>query len=70
MEKGGLQAYQDSFVVRAQLRVDVDILATKICSTVKNKESRLIYPRSYGVLRWFPALARLVVDRYSPPLAK
>ena len=70
MGKAGLQAYQDSFAVRAQPRGDVDILATKICRAVKNKESRLIYPRFYGVLRWFPALARLVVDRYSPPLAK
>jgi len=37
---------------------------------VDKKKARIIYPRAYGVVLWFPRLARWVTARFSPPLRR
>ena len=43
-------------------------LARAIRIAVERRQTRLIFPRLYGAARSFPALARWVVDRFTPPL--
>jgi short-subunit dehydrogenase len=43
-------------------------LAVEMVSALERGRGRLIYPRFYALARWFPTLARWLVDRGTPPL--
>lgn len=58
----------DSRVKRATPTGDVRVLARLVARAVERKHARVIYPRVYAVTRWFPWLARWVLDRAAPPL--
>jgi short-subunit dehydrogenase len=43
------------------------VLARLVIRAVERRHARLIYPRIYGLARWFPSLARWTADRIPPP---
>jgi short-subunit dehydrogenase len=45
-------------------------LARRIRRAVEKKQARVIYPGVYAVSRHFPALTRILVDRFTPRLAR
>ena len=49
---------------------DTQTLARLVADAVEKKRARVIYPRVYSLARWFPALARWVLDRGAPPLLR
>ena len=69
MAQAGLQAYQSSLMLRLQPTKTAAGLATEIDRSLERNRARLVYPRSYGLVRWFSPLVRWVMDRFAPPLA-
>lgn len=49
---------------------DPKVLAKLIANSVEQRKARVIYPRVYTLARWFPALFRWGVDRFTPPMKR
>jgi len=41
-------------------------LAQRVLSAIERRKARVIYPRPYAAARYFPALTRWIMDRFSP----
>ena len=68
MGRAGLAAYEASAGLNLQPRGDVGVLARRIADAVERDRARVVYPRIYGLARWFPTITRWVMDRFSPAL--
>jgi short-subunit dehydrogenase len=49
---------------------DARVLARLIANAVERRRPRVIYPRVYSLARFFPTLARLVVDHGTPSMRR
>lgn len=47
---------------------DTETLAKLVHKAVRKRKRRVIYPRVYGVVNWFPSITRWMMDRYTPSL--
>lgn len=68
METAGRAAYGEMSKL-AQLLTpvgDADVLARLIADAVENKDERVIYPALNALGRHFPAITRMVLDRFTP----
>lgn len=68
METAGREAYGEMSKV-AQLLTPVgeaDVLARLIADAVEQKEERVIYPAMNALGRHFPAITRMVLDKFTP----
>ena len=43
-----------------------DVLAARIRRGAERGSARLVYPRLYWTSRWFPGIARWLLDRVTP----
>lgn len=65
----GLKAYRPSKMLAMQPQGTTDGLAQRIVKAVEKRRARVVYPRIYGMTRWFSPLTRWVMDRATPALA-
>ena len=68
METAGRAAYEEMSKL-AQLLTPVgeaDVLARLIADAVEHKDERVIYPAINALGRHFPAMTRMVLDRFTP----
>ncbi len=68
METAGREAYGEMSKF-AQLLTpvgDADVLARLIADAVEQKDERVIYPAMNALGRHFPAITRMVLDRFTP----
>jgi short-subunit dehydrogenase len=49
---------------------DAGVLARLVANAVEKRRARIIYPRVYVLARYFPALARWVIDHVMPPMRR
>lgn len=68
MEAAGRAAYEETGVSKATPTGEPDVLARMVVEAVRSKRDRIIYPRSFGLVRHFPNLTRWVLDRFTPRL--
>lgn len=65
----GLKAYRPSRMLAMQPQGTTEGLAARVVRAVAKRQPRVIYPRIYGVTRWFSPVTRWVMDRATPALA-
>jgi short-subunit dehydrogenase len=69
LEAEGRAAYEETVMMRLLTPTgDPRILARKIADGVAARRSRIIYPAAYALVRHFPNLTRLLLDRFTPPV--
>ena len=69
MEDAARSQYQPSFATRAVPTGQPEELARLIDNAIKRRRPRVIYPRVYGLARYFRVIAQWVTDKATPPLA-
>ena len=71
MARAGYAAYPDSLSVRLLPEGTPEEMARRIREAVDLRKSRVIYPSFYVLLRYFPWVARWLLDRMTPrPFSK
>ena len=70
MGQAGYTKYEPTLAARLSPVGTTDELARMIRRAVERRRPRIIYPRTYGIVRWFPYLARWFTARFSPPLRR
>jgi short-subunit dehydrogenase len=68
MEEAGRAAYESSAALRSTPTGDPDVLARLVAHAVERRRARVIYPRVYGLARYFPNTTRWFLDAFTPPL--
>ncbi|MCP4503708.1 MAG: SDR family NAD(P)-dependent oxidoreductase [Deltaproteobacteria bacterium] len=65
----GAARYESSLAFRMQAWGTVDVLAKKILRAVEKKNTRVVYPKSYGSVRFLPdGMVRFAMDLLTPSL--
>lgn len=73
MARAGLAAYEATPLLRLQPTATSTELARAVARAIERRVPRLVFPRVYGLTRWFPAIVRWFMDRFAPkvlPAAK
>ena len=73
MAEAGYAAYPPDPVKKLLPEGDAATLARRVRRAVERRQARVIYPRAYAITRWFPAVTRWFLDRFTPrplPLAE
>lgn len=68
MGESAYQKYEESAALKMQPRGTTTELARLIRQAELRRKPRVVYPRFYQLTRWFPALTRMVMDRFTPKL--
>jgi short-subunit dehydrogenase len=69
LEAEGRAAYEETWMMRMLTPTgEPDVLARKIADGVAARRARIIYPAAYALVRHFPNLTRVLLDRFTPPL--
>lgn len=68
MTQGSLDAYGRTGLAGRLPLGDTATLARRVRRAVEKRRARLIYPRFYAVVRWFPRLAAWLAARFAPRL--
>ena len=69
LETAGRAAYQDSLLARLMAPTgSPEVLARLVAAAVERRRPRVIYPRLNVLGRHFPALTRVLLDAFTPPL--
>lgn len=69
LEAAGRAAYQESFLARVLAPTgQAEVLARLVANAVQKKRARVIYPRLNIFARHFPAMTRILLDAFTPPL--
>jgi short-subunit dehydrogenase len=66
----GLTRYEKSWATSLTPFGTSSELARMIRRGVARRTARIIYPRVYGIVRWFPNLSRWFTLRFSPPVKR
>ena len=70
MAQGGLDLYgRKGLAARIPLG-DAAQLADRLRRAIERRRARLVYPRFYAVVRWFPRLSRWIAERFAPRLPR
>lgn len=70
MARRGFTRYESSLGARLSPVGTAEGLARLVRLAVLRRRARIIYPRAYAVVRYFPNLARWFTARFSPPLVR
>jgi short-subunit dehydrogenase len=70
MGRAGFAKYEPTLAARLSPEGTADGLARLVLRAVDRRRPRVIYPRLYGIVMWFPWLSRWVSVRASPPLKR
>ena len=70
MGQRGFARYEKSLATKLSPVGNAAELARMIRRGVESRRARIIYPRSYGIVRWFPYLSRWFTARFSPPVLR
>lgn len=62
-------AYPPSRAVRMLPTASPDALARRIVRAVRRHRARVVHPRVYALFRWFPVVARWLLDRFTPAVS-
>ncbi|MCA9522516.1 MAG: SDR family oxidoreductase, partial [Myxococcales bacterium] len=68
MGTAGYARYEETLGMKLQPRGTTTELARLIRRAELRRKARVVYPRVYLLTRWFPALTRVVMDRFTPKL--
>jgi hypothetical protein len=68
MTQAGLDRYGRKGLARMMPVGDAAAMARSIRRAVERRKRRLIYPRLFTVLRWFPGVSRWFAERFAPRL--
>jgi short-subunit dehydrogenase len=68
MTRGGLEVYGRKGLAAMIPLGDARALARRLRRAVERRRARLIYPRFYAVLRWFPRISGFIAERIAPRL--
>jgi short-subunit dehydrogenase len=67
MKRSGLESYGDPSLMTKLMPVGrPSAFATIICDAIETKKRRVIYPRVYGLVRWFPRISQWLSERVGP----
>lgn len=66
MEAAAVEAYGNAASARLIPRGTPEGLASQILQAIDRRSPRVVYPRIYGVARWFQPLARWLTERTAP----
>lgn len=66
MADGALSAYGTNLALRLQPRGTTEGLAAMVKTAIVRRRARVIYPRTYGFVRWLSPLVRWFVDAFAP----
>lgn len=66
MAQTGYTKYEASLSARLAPLGRADTLARMIRKGVKSKRARIIYPRLYGIVLWFPRISRWFSAKFAP----
>lgn len=67
MLRAATAGYPDARAVRSLPSGTPTALARRIRRAVERRRARVIYPRVYTLFRYFPAIIRRLLDRFTPP---
>ena len=70
MGHASLSAYEPSWAFRLHPRATPEQLAAAVYKAWQRGAPRLIFPRQNAGFRWFPVMARWMMDKFTPPLKK
>jgi short-subunit dehydrogenase len=69
METAGRAAYEDSRLASMLAPTgEASVLARLVADAVEEREPRVIYPFMNTLGRYFPAMTRLLLDRFTPKM--
>jgi hypothetical protein len=70
MAKGGVDAYggKPPTLMKLMPLGQPAIFASRIADAVEKKRRRVIYPRVYWIVRWFPRISQWISTRFAPRL--
>jgi short-subunit dehydrogenase len=64
----GYERYEPTLAAKLSPVGTTGALAELICRGVERRKARIIYPRAYGIVLWFPRLSRWFTGRFSPAM--
>ncbi len=71
MESAARAIYEESWVARVMAPAgEASVLARLVADAVEEKSDRIIYPFANALGRHFPALARVLLDAFTPKLRR
>jgi short-subunit dehydrogenase len=71
METAGRAAYEASWATKVFAPAgDADVLARLVADAVEHREPRVIYPFMNALGRHFPAMTRVLLDRFTPKVRR
>lgn len=68
MATAALSAYESNAALRWQPTASAEELAREVRVSMERRRARLVFPRVYGITRWFPTIVRWFMDRFTPRL--
>ena len=69
MNRSGLESYGGPSLMTKVMPVGrPNAFATIICDAIEKKKTRVIYPRFYWLVRWFPRISQWLSERFGPRL--
>jgi short-subunit dehydrogenase len=70
MSTQAFESFEDPWTKRLVAEAPPEKLAARIRQAVERRQPRVIFPRSYALVRHVPDTARWVLDRLSPPIRR
>jgi short-subunit dehydrogenase len=67
MGRAGYAAYPPTLQVKLLPAGTPEVLARRVRRAAERQKARLVYPRLYGITRYFPTVTRFMLDRFTPP---
>jgi short-subunit dehydrogenase len=68
MSTQAFDSFADHWTKRLATEASPEVLAARVRRAVERRQSRVIFPRGYAVVRHLPHAARWLLDRFTPPL--
>ena len=69
MNRSGIESYGGPSLMTKLMPVGrPNAFATIICDALETKKTRVIYPRFYWLVRWFPRISQWLSERFGPRL--
>lgn len=69
MTRDGLVSYGESAIAKMMPVGDPATFARLIADAIAKKRRRLVFPRFYWLVRWFPRISQWLSERFAPRLA-
>ena len=66
MARDAYAAYPENLGMRLLAQGTPEELARRVRAAIELKQARVIYPSSYTLARYFPTVARFLLDRFTP----